>query len=161
MNYNNIVEDIIKASESARKIGITNILQPGLVKEMIIADILNHKIILTKHDADAHHPNDPTEKYEYLSCKEGGSGQLDRMFKTPIDKREKSLDRISRNSMIYYAVFYKSNQIKCKVIYKIEPSIMLQEANRQLDASSNDIAHLGFSISWVKKNGTVVYEDVV
>jgi hypothetical protein len=83
------------------------------------------------------------------------------MFKTPIEKRKKSLDRITRNSMIYYAVFYKSNQIKCKIIYKIEPLVMLQEANKQLDASSNDIAHLGFSISWAKKNGTVVYEDVI
>jgi|TARA_Y100000034_G_scaffold8058_1_gene8792 hypothetical protein len=157
--YTEIIEDILRASKMAKKLGIDNILQPGLVKEMIIADLLNHTIILTKHDADAHHPNNPQEKYEYLSCKEGGSGQMDRMFKSPPDKRKRSILRITRNDKIYYAVFYKNDQTKCKEIYEIEPSIMLKEANRQLDACSNDIAHLGFSIKWAKNNGIIVYEN--
>tara|TARA_Y100000034_G_C6711853_1_gene314500 strand:- start:69 stop:551 length:483 start_codon:yes stop_codon:yes gene_type:complete len=157
--YTEIIESIIQASKSARKLGIDNILQPGLVKEMIIADILNHKIILTKHDADAYNPTNPNEKYEYLSCKEDGSGQMDRMFKSPVEKRNKSLQRITRNSKIYYAVFFKNNQTKCKIIYEIEPSVMVIESNRQLDASSNQISHLGFSIKWAKNNGKVVYEN--
>lgn len=82
--YRKIIELVLKAAELARSIGITNLLQPGLVKEMIIADILGHELIHSKRDADAHASGDPTEKYEYLSCKEGGSGQLDRMFKEPL-----------------------------------------------------------------------------
>lgn len=42
--------------------------------------------------------------------KEGGTGQLDRMFKEPEDRRQESLHRIWRNNKIYYAVFYKNNR---------------------------------------------------
>lgn len=75
-----IIGLVREAAELARKIGIANLLQPGLVREMIVADILGHDLIHSKRDADAHAANNPDEKYEYLSCKEGGTGQLDRMF---------------------------------------------------------------------------------
>ena len=64
-----IIELVVKAQDLARSIGISNLLQPGLVKEMIIADLLVHDLITSKRDADACDPNDPTIKYEYLSCK--------------------------------------------------------------------------------------------
>ena len=112
--YRKIVELVLKAAELARSVGITNLLQPGLVKEMIIAEILGHELIHSKRDADAHAMNDPTEKYEYLSCKEGGTGQLDRMFKEPPSKRAESLRRITRNRKVFFAVFFASNQTKCK-----------------------------------------------
>ena len=78
--YRQIIDLILKAAQLARSVGITNLLQPGLVKEMIIADILGHELIHSKRDADAHEPGNPDVKYEYLTCKEGGTGQLDRMF---------------------------------------------------------------------------------
>jgi hypothetical protein len=77
--YRTIVELVLKAAELARSVGISNLLQPGLVKEMIIAEILDHELIHSKRDADAHATGDPGTKYEYLSCKEGGTGQLDRI----------------------------------------------------------------------------------
>jgi len=154
-----IIALVVKAQELARSIGIANILQPGLVKEMIVADILGHDLITSKRDADACAPNDPSIKYEYLSCKEGGSGQLDRMFKEPPEKRAESLARITRNTKIYFAVFHKTNQIKVKVIYELEPRVVLKETERQLDRSRNAISHVGFSIKWVADNGKVVYED--
>ena len=91
--YQEIIRLVVKASELARTVGIDNLLQPGLVKEMIIADILGHELIVSKRNADAHDPNDPTILYEYLSCKEGGTGQFDRMFKSPPEKRRESLKR--------------------------------------------------------------------
>lgn len=114
--YRKIIELVLKAAELARSIGISNLLQPGLVKEMIIADLLGHELIHSKRDADAHAVGNPREKYEYLSCKEGGTGQLDRMFKEPPHKRAESLRRITRNHKVYFAVFYAANQTKCKVI---------------------------------------------
>jgi len=143
--YRKIIELVLKAAQLARSVGINNLLQPGLIKEMIIADILGHELIHTKRNADAHAPGNPSEKYEYLSCKEGGSGQLDRMFKAPPEKRKESLARISRNHRIYFAVFYEKEQTKCKVIYEIMPDVLLTEAERQLDRSSNDISHVGFT----------------
>ena len=157
--YRKIIEFVLKAADLARSIGISNLLQPGLVKEMIIADILEHELIHSKRDADAHAPGNPAEKYEYLSCKEGGSGQLDRMFKEPPGKRAESLSRIRRNRKVYFAVFYEANQTKCKVIYEIEPKTVIEETERQLDRSRNDISHVGFSEEWARKNGRVVYQD--
>jgi hypothetical protein len=157
--YHKIIELVLKAAELSRSIGINNLLQPGLVKEMIIADILGHELIHSKRDADAHAPGKPNEKYEYLSCKEGGSGQLDRMFKTPPEKRAESLARIKRNNMVYFAVFYERNQTTCKVIYKLTPDVVVQETERQLDRSRNAIFHVGFSEDWARRNGRVVYQD--
>ncbi len=157
--YRPIIGLVLRASELARAVGINNLLQPGLVKEMIIADILGHQLVHSKRDADACAYDNPDGKYEYLSCKEGGSGQLDRMFSRPVDKRAESLTRITRNSKIYFAVFYSDNQAKCKIIYELEPEIVLAETNRQLDRSRNDISHVGFSVTWARNNGRVVYAD--
>jgi len=157
--YRKIIELVLKAADLARSIGIRNLLQPGLVKEMIIADILGHELIHSKRDADAHAPDDAGKKYEYLSCKEGGTGQLDRMFKEPPDKRAQSLARITRNDKVYFAIFYSNNQTKVKVIYELEPWVVVAEAGRQLDRSRNPISHVGFSEKWVRANGTVVYQD--
>ena len=159
--YRRIIQLILKVAELVRLIGISNLLQPGLVKEMIIADTLGHELIQSKRDADAHAHNNPDEKYEYLSCKEGGSGQLDRMFKEPADKRAESLTRITRNSQIYLAVFYAADQTRCKVIYELDPEVMKEETERQLDRSRNSISHVGFSIAWARRNGRIVYEDQV
>jgi len=157
--YRRIIDLVLKAAELARSIGIGNLLQPGLVKEMIIADILGHELIHSKRDADAHAPDSPDEKYEYLSCKEGGSGQLDRMFKEPTYKRAESLSRITRNRKVYFAAFYADNQTKCKVIYELEPDVMVAETERQLDRSRNAMSHVGFSIDWARSNGRTVYEN--
>lgn len=157
--YRRIVGFVLQAAELARTVGIQNILQPGLVKEMIMADHLGHKVITTKRDADACDPVDPTVLYEYLSCKEGGTGQLDRMFKEPVEKRKESLNRIWRNKKVYYAVFYENDQTRTKVIYEIEPETLVKETERQLDASRNAISHVGFTETWVKRNGKIVYQD--
>ena len=156
--YRKIIELMLKASDLARSIGIANLLQPGLVKEMIIADILGHELIHSKRDADAHAPSNPAEKYEYLSCKEGGRGQLDRLSKEPPAKRQESLTRITRNAKIYYAVFYAANQTRCKIIYELEPDVVLAEAERQLSRSRNAISHIGFGVKWARRNGKIVYE---
>lgn len=157
--YHRIIELINQAATLARSVGINNLLQPGLVKEIIVADLLGHTVISSKRDADAHAPDNPAEKYEYLSCKEGGSGQLDRMFKEPADKRSQSLSRITRNAAVYLAVFYTDEQTRCKIIYMLDPAVVVAEAERQLDASANAISHIGLSVQWASRNGRIVYQD--
>jgi len=61
--------------------------------------------------------------------------------------------------MIYLAIFYKKNPLKIKIIYEIQPSILLKETERQLDRSSNVISHVGFSEDWAKSNSEVIYQD--
>ena len=116
-------------------------------------------MVHSKREADAHAPDDPSKKCEYLSCKKGGTGQLDRIFKEPSHKRAESLNRITRNDKIYFAVFYSENQTKVKVIYELDPLVVEQETNCQLDRSRSAISHVGFSEKWVSGNGTVVYMD--
>jgi hypothetical protein len=157
--FHRIIQLVLEAAELARSVGIPNLLQPGLVKELIVADILGHQPVTSKRDADACDPADPSVLYEYLSCKEGGSGQLDRMFKEPALKREESLRRITRNEKVYFAVFYADNQTKVKVIYELEPSVVVSETVRQLNRSKNAISHVGFGEPWAKEHGTVVYQD--
>ncbi|MCM8821585.1 MAG: hypothetical protein NC831_02060 [Candidatus Omnitrophica bacterium] len=154
-----IIRLVKRAQELALQVGIPNILQPGLVKEMIVSEILGHEVIASKRDADARDRNNPNIKYEYLTCYEGGTGQLDRMFKEPADKRAESLLRITRNKMIYLAIFYKKDPLRVKIIYEIEPRVLLKETERQLDRSSNKISHVGFSEEWAKQNGKVIYQD--
>jgi len=71
--YGRIISLILRAAKIARSVGVQNILQPGLVKEMIIADILGHELITEKRGADARDPEDQSILYEYLSCLEGGA----------------------------------------------------------------------------------------
>src|ERR1051325_9044818 len=102
VNYiRQIINYIRQAQEIAAQHGFKNLLQPGLVKELIVADILGHEVHRTKHEPDAFDPANPSRKFEYLSCFEGGTFQLDRMFKSPADKRAKSLERITRNAAIF------------------------------------------------------------
>ena len=84
---------------------------------------------------------------------------MDRMFKSPSDKRAESLCRITRNKMIYLAIFYKKNPLRIKVIYKIQPSVLLKETERQLNRSSNEISHVGFSENWARSKGKVIFQD--
>jgi hypothetical protein len=156
--FRKIIELVLRAAELARSVGIQNLLQPGLVKEMIIAEILGHELIPSKRGADACDPSDPNIKYEYLTCKEGGTGQLDRIFKEPSEKRAESLARITRNRKVYFCVFYEDNQTKVKVIYELEPSVVLTETQRKLDRSRNPMSHVGFSEKWASENGHIVYQ---
>lgn len=154
-----IINFVRKAQELALRIGIKNILQPGLVKEMIVAEILGHDLIISKRDADAKDKKNPNIKFEYLSCYEGGTGQLDRMFKEPVVKRAESLHRITRNKKIYFVIFYKNQPLTVKVIYEVDPKLVLRETERQLDRSRNPISHVGFTETWARDNGIIVYED--
>lgn len=146
-----------QAQKIATELGFVNLFQPGLAKEMITASILDHEVHTTKHEADAWDPNDPSRKYEYLSCWEGGTFQLDRMFKFPEDKRQRSLQRITRNDCFFCVVFKKESPLDVKTIYKIPTPDILSEAERQLVASSNDISHVGFTIKWANTHGEIVY----
>ena len=154
-----IIELVVKAQALASRIGAPNLLQPGLVNELILARALGHKNIFSKRDSDACDPVDESIKYEYLSCKEGGTGLLDRVYSKPPERRAESLTRITRNEKIYFAVFYKNDQIRLKAICEIEPVAVANEAMRKLDRSNNDISHVGFSIPWAIVNGILVYSD--
>jgi len=127
-----------------------DVLTPGFLKEWIISEILGHECHKTKHGPDAT-SEDGNEKYEYLSCKEGGSYQLDRIHKD-------NLHRIERNDGFYFASFNKESGLECKKIWKGETSVVLAEAKKKITTMSQSSNHISFSEKWVKKNCELVYE---
>jgi hypothetical protein len=149
----------MQAQELAVEMGIPNILQPGLVKEMVIADLLGHELIHSKRDADACAPDDSNIKYEYLSRYAWGAGQIDRMFSAPEEKRISSLQRILRNPRVFLAIFYKSSPLKVKAIYETAPQVVAKEAERQLDKSRNAISHVAFTEKRAMENGKKVFSN--
>ena len=150
-----IVNQARKLHDTGIRCGVENILQPGLVKEIIIASVLDHDIITNKRLPDACSRHDNSKFYEYLTCEEGGTWQIDRMFRA-LSKRAKSLQRISRNEKLYLALF-KKNSLELVTIFEVECQPALDEANRQLDASTNDISHVSFNMKWAKAKGKIVY----
>ena len=94
-----IVTSLMKAQKvavSSKEIGIKNISQPGIVKEVIMASQLKHRLHATKKEHDAEDFNDPLKRYEYLSCLEGMSFQFDRVNIENLKKRV-----LSRNTKIF------------------------------------------------------------
>ena len=147
-----------EAQQIASEYGWNNIAQPGLVKEMIIADILGHQVHKTKHDPDAFEYNNPDIRCEYLTCNNKGSFQIDRFFKHPPEKKAKSMERITRNSKIYCVVFDSKSTLDVVKIIDVDINIFIDEVERQLESSSNDISHIGVPISWAEKNGKTIFK---
>ena len=129
-----------------------DLLTPGFIKEWIVSEILGHDCHKTKHGADAY-SKDGKEQYEYLTCKEGGSFQLDRIHKD-------NLHRITRNNKIFFAMFDSENGLECKKIWSCEPNIFLEEVKVKISKSRKESSkHVSFTDSWVKKNCQEVWSS--
>ena len=139
-------------NELKDELGYTqDLLTPGFLKEVIIGSILGHHVHRTKHGPDAY--ADETEEvcFEYLSCKEGGSFQLDRIH-------EGNLYRITRNDAFYFALFSAEDSLQAVKIYKVETDVVLNEAKRKIANMSESSKHIGFGQRWTRENGTLVWE---
>jgi len=126
---------------------------------MIIADILGHTLIPSKKGPDAMKQIRPGKLYyyEYLTCVEGGSGQIDRVFRKG-PKRRRSLQRILRNKWIYLAIFKRGNSLTCIRIYRIHPKRVVRHVKRQLIRSQNEISHVGVTEKWARRMGKIVWQ---
>ena len=129
-----------------------DLLTPGFVKEWMASEILGHDCHKTKHGADAY-SLDGKEKYEYLTCKEGGSFQLDRIHKD-------NLHRIERNDAFFFALFDKDNGLECKTIWKCDTPTFLAEAKVKIESMSQSSNHISFGKKWVEKNCEKVFGDI-
>ena len=127
-----------------------DLLTPGFLKEVIIGGHLGHHVHRTKHGPDAYLDESEKECYEYLSCKEGGTFQLDR-----ID--ENNLYRITRNDAFFFALFSKNNPLEAVKIYRVETDVVLAEAMRKIANMSKSSKHIGFGMPWTRENGKLVW----
>ena len=122
-----------------------DLLTPGFIKEVIIASKLNHYVHRTKHGPDAYSDSSESVSYEYLTCKKGGSFQLDRIH-------EGNLHRIERNDKFYFSSFNKDG-ISLEEVYEVETDKVLTEGKVKIKNMSPTSKHIGFSLTWVKNNG--------
>ena len=129
-----------------------DLLTPGFIKEVIIGSKLNHYVHRTKHGPDAYSDSTESVPFEYLTCKKGGSFQLDRIH-------EGNLHRISRNDKFYFGSFNKEDGISLEEVYEVETDKVLTEAKDKISKMSESSKHIGFGLSWVKNNGKLVYES--
>ena len=153
-----IISLLKEAQKIATSININNILQPGIIKELIIAETLGHTLITQKDLSDA--KDKENNYYEYLSSinrknvknNKGSSFQIDRMTKN-------NLKRITRNSAFYFAFF--KDHLNVEEIYRVETSDIFNEVNRQLNLCKNNIGHINFLTKWVKNIGKKIYKQEV
>jgi len=148
--------DLLKEAQriALEKHGVPNILQPGVIKELMMAEILGHNLIPQKDSADA---KDKTgNPYEYLASirrvgvttNKGCSFQMDRV--TP-----SNLHRVTRNKAFYFGIF--KDHLEVDEIWRVEIPVVLTEVKRQLGKCRNDIAHVNFLLKWLGENGTKVF----
>tara|TARA_B100000945_G_scaffold293276_1_gene269106 strand:- start:637 stop:1107 length:471 start_codon:yes stop_codon:yes gene_type:complete len=146
-----MVELLYALNEEKNKLGYKqDLLTPGFLKEVIIGGHLGHYVHRTKHGPDAYCSVKKNECYEYLSCKSGGSFQIDR-----ID--ESNLYRISRNDAFFFALFSPENSLKVEKIFRVETEDVLEEAKRKISKMKSTSKHVGFGIKWTQKHGKVVW----
>jgi len=148
--------DLLKKAQriALEKHGVPNILQPGVIKELMMAEILGHDLIPQKDSADA--KDKKGKSYEYLASirrvnvttNKGCSFQMDRV--TP-----SNLNRVTRNKAFYFGKF--KDHLEVEEIWKVEIPVVLAEVKRQLEKCKNDIAHVNFLLNWLKENGTKVF----
>ncbi len=154
-----------EATLLARKFGVDNITQPGLIKEIIMAQKLEHSVIFDKHlpdaiDADGNY-------YEYLSCQNPDDKSdsaknfaIDCMFSRPENDFQGSLNRIRRNKTIYCGVF---KGVFLEEIWEVGVEVFLNKTvnnlvRRDKDGTSKNREHtVNYSLKWVKSVGTKVY----
>ena len=128
--------------------------QPGVIKELIMAEVLWHEIVAQKDSTDARDSSGNT--FEYLASimrvnvktNKGCSVQMDRMTRN-------NLHRVTRNTTFYFGVF--SDHLVLATIWKVEILVLLSEVERQLDRCKNDIAHVNFLLRWLEDQGERVF----
>lgn len=127
-----------------------DLLTPGFLKEWLVSELLGHECHKTKHGPDAYSKDENRLPYEYLSCKEGGTFQIDRIDDT-------NLHRIERNDKFFFNLFDENSGLKCLKVWEVETDKVLEEANRKIKNMSETSKHIGFGKRWVKQNGKLVY----
>ena len=86
-----------------------DLLTPGFIKEILMGSKLNHYVHRTKHGPDAYSDSTESVSYEYLTCKKGGTFQLDRIHEGMICS---ILVRLIKKMELVLKKFMKLKRIK-------------------------------------------------
>ena len=140
-----------------------NPMAPGFLKEVIMSNLLGHKVEIAKHLCDAYDKDG--KEQEYLTCMEDGINKkgkklprafaIDCMFSEPPEHKKNSLQRITRNDKIYYGIF-KSGVLKCVEMWVGSPKdlekFVDENVTRRGINGKNTEHTVNISKKWVKEN---------
>ena len=140
-----IVDSLIHAQDLTKQFGIDNISQPGIIKEIITAHVLKHRLHPSKKDHDAEDFDDSTIKYEYLSCLQGKSFQFDRVDDVNMIKRIKE-----RNAAVFCSVFSKQNPLVLLRPYQVDPETLFNILRTKYKCSTSTSRHVGITENELK-----------
>ncbi len=135
-----IISLITEAQNLAQKINVKNLSQPGIIKEIITAYNLKHRLHPVKPEHDAEDFDNSEIRYEYLSCLEGKSFQFDRVDSENLKRRIKE-----RNNAIFCSVFDKEDQLSIMRIYRVDPKSLYDILLAKYQKSSSTSRHVGIT----------------
>ena len=141
--------DLLKEAQriALEKHSVPNILQPGVIKELMMAEILGHDLMPQKDSADAKDESGNT--YEYLASirrvnvktNRGCSFQMDRI--TP-----NNLNRVTRNKAFYFGIF--KDHLEVDEIWKKFPWFWLSSNGNCKSARTKSLTSI-FCLNGLKK----------
>lgn len=143
---NRFVQSLRTAQEIAKRShGVDDITLKGRIREILIAEILGHKIIVDSMLSDA---RDSKGDYEYLTSLEGN-------FQMTHMTEENSHNKVFRNEAIYCAQF--EDPVTISEIWKIDPKVYMKKMKKRRPWPKDTQNNFTITLDWVKKVGTKVY----
>jgi len=135
-------------------VGQHNPLQPGFIKEVVLAQLLKHDVVLDKHLPDAAKED---KVYEYLSCMITAitpTFAFDGLKTTNEEEMNRSLKRISRNDGIFFAVYEGLDVIEVYYsdTYVIHDRVRDNLLGRIAKKSKNNEHTVNITLKWVRDN---------
>ena len=154
---------LMKAKDCLAQIGINNMTQQGVIKECIMAWVMRHKLMPKKHGADACDIDDPTVLYEYLSAQNKSPFAMDDMNSRPLEMKEASLLKLTRNKNVYCGMFI--NGIEIQEIWQVDPKTLADHTSENLTKrdrngqNKNNQHTINYSQKLIRSIGVRVYPE--
>ena len=155
MSSSEITDLLIRAQKLAdQEHGISNILQPGIIKELIMAEVLGHTLVPQKDLPDAR--DEFGNFFEYLTSIRRLNVKTNKDCSFQIDRvTGNNLSRVTRNKAFYFGIF--RNHLEIDEVWEVKTTTVLAEVKRQIGSCKNTIAHVNFLLNWLKTNGYKIY----
>ena len=134
----------IVQSIAIEQFGVNDITLKGRIREILIAEILNHQIIEDSMLSDA---RDSEGDYEYLTSLEGN-------FQMTHMTEENSRNKVFRNKAIYCAQF--EDAITISEIWKIDPKVYMKKMKKRRPWPENKQNNFTVTLKWVRSVGELI-----
>jgi len=165
----------VQAVRSLHREGISrgygDLCQLGTLRELVMAQALDHKFDSKKRGPDA---NCNGQKFEYLTSKikrgmpykkkdgrgpDTASFQFDRIYGVNHTQKQitNSLSRIGRNDFVYFGLFDDNYTLDLLAVWEISAENVFEFARSKRETNKSN--HINMPLKWVKENGRLVFTN--